>query len=91
MFFYWRGETLQRVRPSSQYDARACVTLSRLRVDTRRNTSYTRIDLDSILAFLRLVMKIHENLNIFTLCKLWRDAMQRKGLASYCELSLRDA
>ena len=63
--------------------------LLRLRVDTCRNT---RIDSDSILAFLciallLLVMKNRENSNIFMFRKL--DAMQCKGLASYCEPALR--
>ena len=48
------------IKAGSQYDAGACVTLRRLRVDACCNA---RIDLDSILMFLRvallhLVMKI---------------------------------
>ena len=48
--------------------------------------SNSRIDLDSILAFLRLVIKKLRNSNNFTFHKF--DATQRKGLASYCEPGL---
>ena len=59
-----------------------CVAFTLMLLATQSNP---RIDSDSILAFLHLVMNNCKNLNIFTFHKL--DATQCKGLASYCEPS----
>ena len=50
--------------------------------------SNAKIDSDSILAFLRLVMKKSRKFEYFHVSQVRRNATQRKGLVSYCEPGL---
>ena len=78
------------IKTSSQYDARACVTLHCLRVDARRNAKqhkdrlrfYPYVPLRCILA------SCHEKIVKIRIFAHFVSSTQRKGLALYCELGL---